>query len=1349
MPGRLARRYDGPVLQLGSIGAVAAGSLQLNGTWTAVAVNDGFFNDKPSVTTSGSSTTTTTQQYNFAAGSYAAPIAQPKLYDTAAAGSGASAVWTFTGLIPGQSYQINTFNQSQGGLATFTATDPSGALLTVGVVNQNSYTIGNFLNKGTVSEVVTVKTVNGTITNTNTYNYSDVYQPYYAENEVGVFTATGSTMVLTLTGNAATPLVADTALLIPLGSNTGPQNNFHVAPGSKAIDAGDPTSTWLAEPSFNGGRVNQGYDGNTPQAQVTPGTQSVQVLSPPGLSKYQIGEQVPINFQTDGLTAQQPILLLHAGGSSVATGLTGNWSADAYRTTGQTINNTVSAALIGTIANVPTALFSSAAGLANYPAAGQALDFQLPVPNGTYAMTLYFADPAANAAGQRVFNIIANGQTLQANYDIYAAAKAQYAGDGSHAVALTLNVTVTGGQGLKLDLTYVSGFGGPLVNGIALQQTNPGGTAAPTATVQVSSDNGTTWSTIASSVPVNSYGQGQYVWTVNQTSNGNTALVRVISNTVTGTSQPFLLANGGNNYYVNDGSKAGDQYTTQVGNDANSGKSPDQPLASLAALLRAYPIGPGANIYVDAGTYNLISNVNLPAADSGTATQPVVITGPTDGAPAILNRGNTAAGTDVFDLLGISNITIQNLTIEGAYDGIDLLNASSGVVLLNDVISNNLNIGVFATAYANVSNVLIKNSTISNNGSLVYGYGIYIGYNNSNFLFQNDNVWGTAGTGIYTQGLNQTIQGGAYHDNRGVGIYAYNAALVQGVAAYGNFNGDGIYDSGGTVTASTAFGNSAYGIEATVATNNLVYDQFNTSDAGIGVGSNDTATGNTVYGSVYGIFVNGGAVADNNVLYDNSASGIYYGLSAPAELAGNTIYGNGYGITGGEYYTTPLVSIDGNLIYNNVTAGIYLVGGANQHIINNTIDQPTGTAIAIIANPANNYSAMPVGTVIENNILAVAVRPRPGNPSRRRDRFHQQLQLLRHHRHRNDRHMGGRRLHQPPAWYYATGLDQSSKDRRSAVRQRDQSRLYQAAGQPDRGDRRIRHRLRHHRHLDPVHRPGRRRRRRGRVHRAAERRRNQRHRHLDRHRPDRRHGLPGRRQLAVQLHHRHRQLHRARRQRPGADGHPDQPVQQRLHRHHRRRRRLHPARTDHRHHRQHHHHAYRPELRRRQREHGDRRRGAGAGRRRQHRRQQQLPFATNILRHRRRRPRLGVHPGARPQRRPDQPGLRRQHATGPGQPGRTDVADHQPGTVLQARGRRAGADHHHQQQPRRIAAAGPDQRRGRGRRLRHPGQLAGERLSGHRRHLHQHRRDNRPAPACPPPCSPPAPAPAARAPAPP
>ena len=313
------------------------------------------------------------------------------------------------------------------------------------------------------------------------------------------------------------------------------------------------------------------------------------------------------------------------------------------------------------LAAAPTALFSSGADLSS-ATAGQQLNFQLPVANGSYTMTLYFADPSANAAGQRVFNIVANGQTLQANYDIFAAANTQF-GDGNHAVSLSFNVTVAGGA--RPDARFRQRLGASSARWSTASRWSRRMPAAPPRPPRRSRCPPTAAQpgrTIASAVPINAYGQGQYIWTVNQTSNGNTALMRVLSSTggtqptaVTGTSQPFLLANGGNVFYVAPPTAtynpAAEQYTTAPGNDANSGKSPDQPVASLAALLRAYPIGPGDTIYVDAGSYTLPTDIILPAADSGSVAAPVLITGPTNGSLAIFNRNNTSAGTDVFDLL--------------------------------------------------------------------------------------------------------------------------------------------------------------------------------------------------------------------------------------------------------------------------------------------------------------------------------------------------------------------------------------------------------------------------------------------------------------------------------------------------------------------------------------------------------------------------------------------------------------------------------------------------------------------------------------------------------------------------
>ena len=98
---------------------------------------------------------------------------------------------------------------------------------------------------------------------------------------------------------------------------------------------------------------------------------------------------------------------------------------------------------------------------------------------------------------------------------------------------------------------------------------------------------------------------------------GNQYQIRVTVAAQQAVSQNFQIVNPGTNYYVNDAGTAGDVFTSAVGDNANSGKSPDAPMASLAALLLAYDIDPGDTIYVDAGTYQLTQNILITAQDSG------------------------------------------------------------------------------------------------------------------------------------------------------------------------------------------------------------------------------------------------------------------------------------------------------------------------------------------------------------------------------------------------------------------------------------------------------------------------------------------------------------------------------------------------------------------------------------------------------------------------------------------------------------------------------------------------------------------------------------------------------------
>ena len=82
---------------------------------------------------------------------------------------------------------------------------------------------------------------------------------------------------------------------------------------------------------------------------------------------------------------------------------------------------------------------------------GSAFSYQIPLANGTYRVTLGFLEPAATAAGARVFNVDANGVNQIANLDIFSAA-----GGKTTAIARSFNVTVSNGT-LKLDFKGVVG----------------------------------------------------------------------------------------------------------------------------------------------------------------------------------------------------------------------------------------------------------------------------------------------------------------------------------------------------------------------------------------------------------------------------------------------------------------------------------------------------------------------------------------------------------------------------------------------------------------------------------------------------------------------------------------------------------------------------------------------------------------------------------------------------------------------------------------------------------------------------------------------------------------------------
>src|SRR4029077_2631404 len=84
------------------------------------------------------------------------------------------------------------------------------------------------------------------------------------------------------------------------GTDGGLDDDFHVQAGSPAINAGNPADDSSNQPAPNGGRIELGAYGNTAEAAISR-VRVVQVLSPYGLEKYQVGQAVTITWRTAGL----------------------------------------------------------------------------------------------------------------------------------------------------------------------------------------------------------------------------------------------------------------------------------------------------------------------------------------------------------------------------------------------------------------------------------------------------------------------------------------------------------------------------------------------------------------------------------------------------------------------------------------------------------------------------------------------------------------------------------------------------------------------------------------------------------------------------------------------------------------------------------------------------------------------------------------------------------------------------------------------------------------------------------------------------------------------------------------
>ncbi|MCA9203811.1 MAG: right-handed parallel beta-helix repeat-containing protein, partial [Planctomycetales bacterium] len=656
---------------------------------------------------------------------------------------------------------------------------------------------------------------------------------------LGVFTASSDTITVTLAGLPGETIVAGAMTLVAVAGDAGGDDDFHLLASSPAIDRADPSTYYFAEPAPNGGRANLGADGNTRQA-TTSAAQQVQVLSPNGGQKLEAGSTVPILWTSQGVTAQRAVLRMNVGGEAI-----GDWLDDAYRTARQSSAASTEDAIdtSGVTAAPPATVYQQ---YQEEPTIG----YHLPVADGVYNVRLHLFEPWLTEAGQRLIDVSLQGALVGDDVDPFA-----IAGKAGKAISLNYEVTATGGQGIVLSMARANENSfNAVLSAIEVSAVNPLGVADPRFVIEASLDNGSTWTDIATNQAVDLYGAGQFDWTIpaDMQTDGSSALVRVSTDIGLAprdeSDTAFLIAAAGDNYYVNiagDSDLSDNQYTTAAGDDAQSGKSPDRPMASLAALLDAYDLGPGDVVHIDTGVYQTPRNIVITANDAG-----VTIQGPTDdGKTATFDRGNTSNGSYVFELSDADGVTISHLSITGGEVGIFFEDATTSdqVTIANNIVfgNNSGGIDMGAAGEAAHADARIIDNTV------------------------HDNAAGTFAFGIRARGPRTIVSGNTIH-NEEIGIDAmYRLGFFEAAPPADWLR----------VEDNQVFDNLEVGIrlqENVLVTNNVVHGQrgYGGGSRGISSFSAGTIANNQVYDNDFGVFAESDTLVENNELFMN-AVGVY------------------------------------------------------------------------------------------------------------------------------------------------------------------------------------------------------------------------------------------------------------------------------------------------------------------------------------------------------------------------------------------------------------------------------------------------------------------------------------------
>jgi parallel beta-helix repeat protein len=412
-----------------------------------------------------------------------------------------------------------------------------------------------------------------------------------------------------------------------------------------------------------------------------------------------------------------------------------------------------------------------------------------------------------------------------------------------------------------------------------------------------------------------------------------------------------------------------EKWCTQPGNDANTGKAPNLPKATITNLLKSYTLNPGDVIYIDSGIYNE--------------------------APVITNKGNQSSNI-IFIGAGISNTIINGAGGTSWQNGALTLNYAKYILIkgfkLKCIVIDNPGIHIKNSSYITViSNLAISNSRTGirldsvTNAFVAYNILYYnnqindqwpsgIQLNNSISNIIKSNICKFAARGLFLENNSKynTISENTltsnecgimikdagtisnyiklnfisfntnntnHSENEGVGINIwspYNIIISNRI--WTNNKGIEIDQNAreSFIIANRIYKNKNEAISLFRArnyiTNNLIYSNYG---KGIYVnwdGNTNFIKYNKIYKNSHGIEMENNVKGNfifKNELYNNTWDGVA-GLGCDLNsIISNEIYGNG--AAGISFYdkTNSENKILGNNIRKNSGAGIYIVGDKN------------------------------------------------------------------------------------------------------------------------------------------------------------------------------------------------------------------------------------------------------------------------------------------------------------------------------------------------------------------------------------------------------------------------------------